>query len=223
MGDRVAVLSDGTLQQCEAPQTLYDAPANLFVAAFIGSPAMNLYRATLSPDGGEVLVGEQALTLGTHTREERALAAFRGKEIVVGIRPEDLTDAALIDGEGSGRPQLDGGGGRRLEGNGGQQLTGTVELVEALGSEKLVHFRLEAEHVRGLQTMVAAKGEAEGLEAGEIAAAATVNGVARVDPGSRLRAGEEARFAVAVERLHVFDPDSGEALAGPVREAAAVR
>ncbi len=206
MGDRVAVLSEGTLQQCDAPQTLYDAPANLFVAAFIGSPAMNLYLATLSPEGNEVRVGEQTLELTEHTREERALAAFRGKEVVVGVRPEDLADAALLDGEGSRH-----------------QLVGTVELVEALGSEKLVHFRLEAEHVRGLQTMLAANGEAEGLEMGEIATAAVVNGVARVDPGSRLAAGEEARFAVAVKHLHVFDPDSGDALAGPVREATAVR
>ena len=207
MGDRVAVLSEGTLQQCAAPQTLYDAPANLFVAAFIGSPAMNLYRATLSPEGDEVRMGDQVLELTAHTREQRALGVFRGKEVVVGIRPEDLADAALLDGDG----------GRR------QQLVGTVELVEALGSEKLVHFRLEAEHVRGLQTMVAAKGEAEGLEAGEIATADAVNGVARVDPASRLRAGDEARFAVAVEHLHVFDPDSGEALAGPAREAAMAR
>ncbi|MGA7703487.1 MAG: sn-glycerol-3-phosphate ABC transporter ATP-binding protein UgpC [Solirubrobacteraceae bacterium] len=230
MGDRVAVLSDGTLQQCDAPQTLYDAPANLFVAAFIGSPAMNLYRATLSPDGGEVRLGEQVLELATHTREEQALAAFRGKELVVGIRPEDLADAALLDGQESGGRLPDGHGEeqfgegeQRLEDNGGRHLVGTVELVEALGSEKLVHFRLEAEHVRGLQTMMAAKGEAEGLEAGEIASATSVNGVARVDPTSRLGSGEEARFAVAVERLHVFDPDGGAALAGPVREATPVR
>jgi multiple sugar transport system ATP-binding protein len=207
MGDRVAVLSEGTLQQCDAPQTLYDAPANLFVAAFIGSPAMNLYRAALSPEGGEVRVGDQVLEITMHTREQPALGAFRGKEVVVGIRPEDLADAALLDGERSSR----------------QQLVGTVELVEALGSEKLVHFRLEAEHVRGLQTMLAAKGEAEGLEAGEIVTAAAVNGVARVDPVSRLGAGGEAHFAVAVERLHVFDPNSGDALAGPAREVATVR
>lgn len=223
MGDRVAVLSDGTLQQCDAPQTLYDAPANLFVAAFIGSPAMNLYRATLSPEGNEVRVGEQSLELMTRTREERALAALRGKEVVVGIRPEDLADASLLNREGSRHQQFANGGNESLDSGELQHLVGTVELVEALGSEKLVHFRLEAEHVRGLQTMLAAKGEAEGLEAGEIATAAAVNGVARVDPTSRLGSGEEARFAVAVERLHMFDPESGQALAGPVREVATVR
>jgi multiple sugar transport system ATP-binding protein len=201
MGDRVAVLSAGTLQQCDAPQALYDSPANLFVAAFIGSPAMNLYRATLEPEGRGVRVGEQTLELSSRQREDPALRPFDGKEVVVGIRPEDLDDAALEE-----------------EAEEGQHLMGTVELVEALGSEKLVHFRLEAEHVRGLAPAAStAEEDAEGLEAGEIAASANVNGVARVDPASRLRAGEQARFAVAVERLHVFDLDSGSALMGPAR------
>jgi multiple sugar transport system ATP-binding protein len=200
MGDRVAVLSAGTLQQCDAPQVLYDAPANLFVAAFIGSPAMNLYRATVDPEGASVRVGDQVLELSTRQREDPALQSYRGREVVVGIRPEDLSDAALLEGAESAR----------------QQLVGTVELVEALGSEKLVHFRLEAEHLPGLQAIVATQQDAEGLEAGEIAASANVNGVARVEPASRLRAGEEAHFDVAIDRLHLFDPASGEALSGPV-------
>jgi multiple sugar transport system ATP-binding protein len=199
MGDRVAVLSAGTLQQCDVPQVLYDAPANLFVAAFIGSPAMNLYRVTVDPDGASLRVGDQVLELSRRLRDDRALGPLRGQEVVVGIRPEDLSDAALLGG---------GEGGRR-------QLVGSVELVEALGSEKLVHFRLEAEHVRGLQAVAAAQDDAEGLEAGEIAAA-NVNGVARVEPASRLRAGEQARFEVEIDRLHFFDLTSGEALSGPV-------
>jgi multiple sugar transport system ATP-binding protein len=200
MGDRVAVMSAGTLQQCDAPQVLYDAPANLFVAAFIGSPAMNLYRATLGPDGGGVRLGDHELELSARLRNDRALAPFRGQEVVIGIRPEDLSDAALLGGEESAH----------------QQLAGSVELVEALGSEKLVHFRLEAEHVRGLQAVVAADEDSEGLELGEISAAANVNGVARVEPASRLRTGEQARFEVAIDRLHLFDPSSGETLSGPV-------
>lgn len=200
MGDRVAVLSAGTLQQCDTPQTLYDAPANLFVAAFIGSPAMNLYRATLDSDGTGVRVGDQLLELPMRPRGDSALGSLSGREVVVGIRPEDLSDAALLGAGESSR----------------RHLEGSVELVEALGSEKLVHFRLEAEHVRGLQAVVAAQDDTEGLDVGEIAAAANVNGVARVDPASRLRAGEQARFAVAIDRLHLFDPASGEALSGPV-------
>jgi multiple sugar transport system ATP-binding protein len=197
MGDRVAVLNAGTLQQCDAPQVLYDAPANLFVAAFIGSPAMNLYRATVDSDTDSLHVGDQALDLSSHSRDGDALQSFRGKDVIIGIRPEDLSDAAL------------GGDDERDS----RQLMGSVELVEALGSEKLVHFRLEAEHVRGVET--AAAQDAEGLEAGEISAAANVNGVARVAPASVLRVGEQARFTVATERLHLFDPSSGKALAGP--------
>jgi multiple sugar transport system ATP-binding protein len=211
MGDRVAVLSAGTLQQCDAPQALYEAPTNLFVAAFIGSPAMNLYRATVDPDGESVRVGDQVLDISARMHGDRALGAFRGRDVVVGVRPEDLSDAALAESEGA------------EDGSGRRQLVGTVELVEALGSEKLVHFRLEAEHLRGLQTGVTAQGDAEGLEAGEIAGSANVNGVARVEPSSRLRAGEQAHFAVAIERLHMFDPDSGNALSGPVSRSAEAR
>ncbi len=203
MGDRVAVLSAGTLQQCAAPQVLYDAPTNLFVAAFIGSPAMNLYRATVDAEGSSLKVGDQRLELPPELQGERPLRSLAGKEVVVGLRPEDLSDAAL---------DTNGHGGA------GQQLVGTVELVEALGSEKLVHFRLEAEHVRALESMASVEGDAEGLEAGEISSAANVNGVARVEPASRLRAGEQARFAVAIEHLHLFDPTSGAALARPVAD-----
>jgi multiple sugar transport system ATP-binding protein len=203
MGDRVAVLNAGTLQQCAAPQVLYDAPTNLFVAAFIGSPAMNLYRAIVDAEESSLKVGDQTLELPPELHGERPLRSLAGKEVVVGLRPEDLSDAALdANDHGSG-----------------QQLVGTVELVEALGSEKLVHFRLEAEHVRALESIAAVEGEAEGLEAGEISSAANVNGVARVEPTSRLRAGEQARFAIAIEHLHLFDPTSGAALAGPVTDS----
>src|SRR5580693_6549758 len=146
MGDRVAVLSAGTLQQCDAPQVLYDAPSNLFVAAFIGSPAMNLYRATVDREGGVLRVGDQTLELPRSMRNVSSSDLPADNEVVVGLRPEDLSDAALVDGD---------------PGSGGQ-LVGTVELVEALGSEKLVHFRLEAEHVRALEAIASDAGEAEG-------------------------------------------------------------
>ncbi len=199
MGDRVAVLSTGTLQQCDIPQVLYDAPKNLFVAAFIGSPAMNLYRATIDSDRTALRVGEQRLELPRSLRDDQALGALPGNELIVGVRPEDLSDAALA-GHGE---------------NGDRQLVGTIELIEALGSEKLVHFRLDAEHVRAVEVVTSA--EDEGLEAGEISSAANVNGVARVEPASRLRAGEQARFDVAIEHLHLFEPASGAALTQPAR------
>ena len=197
MGDRVAVFNLGRLQQCDEPQVLYDAPANLFVAAFIGSPAMNLYRGSLDPDLTRVRIGEQELALPERLRHVPALERFRDRTVVAGIRPEDLTSAE--DGDEAGG-----------------LLHGNVDLVESLGSEKLVHFRLDAERVGGV-TGPATDESGDGLEVGELGASAAALGTARVAASSRLRDGDQARLKVDVERLHLFDPDSGEALAGPGR------
>jgi multiple sugar transport system ATP-binding protein len=197
MGDRVAVFNLGRLQQCDEPQILYDAPANLFVAAFIGSPAMNLYRGSLDPDLARVRIGDQELVLPERLRRAETLGRFRDQPVVVGARPEDLASA-----EGGERP--------------GATLRGTVDLVESLGSEKLVHFRLDAERLGGL----AGPGidqTGEGLEAGELGETAAAVGTARVAASSRLRDGDQANLIVNTERLHLFDPESGEALAGPGR------
>ncbi|HTW07629.1 MAG TPA: sn-glycerol-3-phosphate ABC transporter ATP-binding protein UgpC, partial [Acidimicrobiales bacterium] len=124
MGDRVAVLHRGALQQCDTPQVLYERPGNMFVAAFIGSPAMNLYEATLSPSGNEVKVGDQVLSLpNSITGGRPALANFRDRKVIVGVRPEDLADAALLGA--SVTP--------------GTTLQADVELVEALGNELQIH------------------------------------------------------------------------------------
>ncbi|MGH9075411.1 MAG: ABC transporter ATP-binding protein, partial [Acidimicrobiales bacterium] len=117
MGDRVAVLRSGLLQQVEAPQSLYDHPANLFVAAFIGSPAMNLYEGLVSPDGTQVRIGGQTLSIPPSLTAARpGLARYRDRKVVVGIRPEHLSDAAL-NGSAAGETE---------------RLVGDVELVEAL-------------------------------------------------------------------------------------------
>ena len=194
MGDRVAVLSAGTLQQCDVPQSLYDRPANLFVAAFIGSPAMNLYEGILSDGADSVRLGEQCLSLPPGLT---SLEAWRGSPVVVGVRPENLHDAA---GQGEPAP--------------GRALEGDVELVEALGSERLVHFRLEASRLHGVGVAGGAGSErdAADLGRGELGAAAASVGVARVEPTSSIRGGERTRFAVDVERLHLFDPSSGQAI-----------
>jgi multiple sugar transport system ATP-binding protein len=196
MGDRVAVMRAGRLQQYAAPQELYDRPANLFVAAFIGSPAMNLYQAEVD-DGGTLLkLGEQSLAVPSRLRAERVLGPYRGRPVVVGIRPEELVDAALADGDGVGR-----------------RLEGSVDLVEELGSEKLVHFRIEASRVSATDARLSgAEEEREELAAGEIGEATATAGVARVSARSRIRADERVAFVVDTDRLHVFDPDSGEAL-----------
>jgi multiple sugar transport system ATP-binding protein len=197
MGDRVAVMRAGRLQQVDAPQTLYDRPANLFVAAFIGSPAMNLYQATVDEQGASLQLGEQRLQLPERLRGERAVGRYRGKELIVGIRPEDLTDAAVAEADGEGR-----------------HLEGTVVLVEALGAEKLVHFQIEASRLQSSDERIGMGEEAdtEGLASGEIAAATMSASVARVPPTSQLRADEQAVFLVDTDRLHLFDPGSGEAL-----------
>ena len=130
MGDRVAVLRDGVLQQAAPPRELYDRPANMFVATFIGSPSMNLYSARLDivGDTAELILGSQRLTLPPAVvKQSTELTSFNGAGLIVGIRPEVLTDPAS-----TGAPAAPGA-----------SLTADVELVEVLGSEQLVHFQLD--------------------------------------------------------------------------------
>jgi multiple sugar transport system ATP-binding protein len=183
MGDRVAVMRAGHLQQCDTPQTLYDHPNNIFVAAFIGSPAMNLYKASLSQDGAVVKLGSQAVSLPDVVAiAHPELASYRGRNIVVGLRPEHLPAAAA------------GGTGPSIEGD--------VDLVEALGSELLVHFNIDATKIH-----------AEGAESDE-EKQLTVSGegVARLDPRTSVKAGDRARFEVDTERMQYFDAESGLAI-----------
>ena len=129
MGDRVAVLKDGYLQQVDTPQHLYDRPGNVFVAAFIGSPSMNLYEATL--EDGCLDLGGHRLTLPESAFAQRpALTGYEGRKLAIGVRPEDLEDASLA-----------------AEVAPGATITSTVELTESLGSEIVVHFALDATRV----------------------------------------------------------------------------
>jgi multiple sugar transport system ATP-binding protein len=128
MGHRVCVLRDGFLQQCDTPQVLYDRPVNVFVAAFIGSPAMNLYEASLNEDCTALHVGSQRIALAEQmSRQHPELTAFAGKPVILGVRPENLPAA---------------------NGSDGPVITAQVELVEALGSELQVHFTIDAKRVR---------------------------------------------------------------------------
>jgi multiple sugar transport system ATP-binding protein len=127
MGTRVAVMRNGSVQQCDAPQALYDRPASLFVAAFIGSPSMNLYEAVIGPGARTLRLGPQQITLSDQVTLARpALASYAGKKVVIGLRPEHLTAA-------------DPAGDCVIEGD--------VDLVEALGNELLVHFSIDAQRV----------------------------------------------------------------------------
>jgi multiple sugar transport system ATP-binding protein len=194
MGDRVAVLRGGTLQQLAAPQELYERPANLFVASFIGSPPMNLYEGAVSgaADGLVLSLGSQRLALPADLGHGRpGLIAGEARKLVVGIRPEHLTVA-------------EGGTDRETT------LAARIELIEALGNESLVHFSTDARRIRhrgGAWTADAAAVQASG----DIAGASAAEGVARVDPQIRVAAGDGIALAVDVGRLHFFDAETGEA------------
>jgi multiple sugar transport system ATP-binding protein len=200
MGDRVAVLRSGMLQQLAAPQELYERPANLFVASFIGSPAMNLYEAAISgPTDRLVLsLGSQRLPLPADLGRRRpGLAAGEGRKLVVGIRPEALTVA-----EG-----------------GDTTLAARVELVEALGNESLVHFATDARLVRNRGGVWTADDPAVNAS-GDIAGASAAEGIARVDPRVQVEAGDRVALAVDVARLHFFDAETGEAIGASGRSEA---
>jgi multiple sugar transport system ATP-binding protein len=195
MGDRVAVLRGGTLQQVAPPHDLYEEPANLFVASFIGSPAMNLYEGTLSGPAAQLVLslGSQRLALPAGVGRRRpALAGGEGRRVVVGIRPECLTVTASAETEIAHE----------------RTLSARAELVESLGNESLVHFSTDARTVRNHGGVFTADANASG----DIAGAAASEGVARVDPRVRIVDGDHLTLAVDVERLHFFDTETGDAI-----------
>jgi multiple sugar transport system ATP-binding protein len=195
MGDRVAVMRKGELQQVADPQTLYDQPVNLFVGGFIGSPAMNMLETTLERRNGGLVakLGSQSITLDEATLSlHPALRGFEGKDVVLGIRPEDLEDVTLVGDTPDGR-----------------RLKGKVELTEALGSEIMVHFSIDAKHavtdeVRELAEDV---GDDRVAEADHTAERATL--VGRFGARSRVRGGGDVEVAVDTRALHFFDPATG--------------
>jgi multiple sugar transport system ATP-binding protein len=196
MGDRVAVMSTGVLQQVDHPQQLYDTPANLFVAGFIGTPPMNLFRGTVGAANGEVTVSIGGATLPVAQVCVQRYSAVRGldrRPVVVGVRAEDLHPA-------SARPDL-------------PTIEGSVELVEALGSGLMTYFHIDAEAVR---PAAAEEEEAQELEeqpeSDESVAAARPNLIAHFPPRLDLRIGERAPVAVDTAGLHFFDAETGAAL-----------
>lgn len=194
MGDRVAVMKRGFLQQADSPQNLYDRPGNVFVAGFIGSPSMNLFRTTLNgtPAALSITIGDQELAIDpASTADKTDLAAFIGKEIVAGVRPEDITDANVTGTTDSG-----------------QVLESTIHLMESLGSEIIVHFPLP---VGSFSIMDA---EFEGEDALEVATDNDGNTiyVARVSPRSHAKLGSPISLHVDTSRMHFFDPSTGLAI-----------
>ena len=192
MGDRVAVMRKGKLQQVAAPQELYDRPRNMFVAGFIGSPAMNMLEARIerSAAGLTAVVGNAEVTLDDVLLARCAgLASYEGREVVLGARPEDIEHASVADGQG------------------GLRLRGRVVLREALGSEVLVHFTVAARQAVTEETRELAEDVGDDrLREGDAAL------TARFGPRTRVAAGDEIEAVVDLQGLHFFDPQTGLAI-----------
>jgi multiple sugar transport system ATP-binding protein len=163
MGDRIAVMSNGVLQQVGSPEALYTNPVNVFVAAFIGSPAMNFARAVA--ENGDLKLGGTKLELSGRAKRA-AVQHGAGKDLLVGFRPEDLA--------------LDGAGGE-----GAVQIPAQVDVVEYLGHEELIHSQAEGHEV-----------------------------VALVPSEKKVQVGDQVRFTIPSDKLHLFDPESEERLIG---------
>jgi multiple sugar transport system ATP-binding protein len=197
LGDRVAVMRSGMLQQVGSPMDLYNDPVNLFVAGFIGSPAMNFMPTTVRGDSVELPIGTVRLPQELRERVGHA----DGRQLIAGVRPENFEDAALT-GEARDR---------------GSTFRAQVEVLESLGSELYAHFtvasdqQIESQELREL---------AEDAGAGEVPMAGEQGRiVARLDPASGVRVGEESELWVDATRIHLFDPEDGRSLtttsAGP--------
>jgi multiple sugar transport system ATP-binding protein len=192
MGDRVGVMRDGVLQQVDRPQSLYDAPANIFVGSFLGSPAMNTFRARL-----EVIAGRPVLRVGSNSIEldsetlagHPELARYRDRTVIAGVRPEQLQlaeDTAELSG-----------------------LRGVVDLREALGSDLLVHVRVQGEPGPAARRALA-DGEPE-LDLGDTTGG-RLTVVARLPADASVSEGQPIALALGAKRLHLFDSETGRSI-----------
>jgi multiple sugar transport system ATP-binding protein len=191
MGDRVAVMRDGVLQQVDTPQRLYDAPASLFVASFVGSPPMNLFEATVEQAGTRLSFGDTTVELPADVVAERpALRGYAGRRLAVGIRPEEVREASGWDGA---------------------RVRGRVLLVEALGAEQLVHIEIAAKPLERADLVDAAAqppGPSLGVE--DLERAVTLLG--RFDRHLLLAPDEAVEVAIDARLLHFFDLETGVAV-----------
>ncbi|HEX4518316.1 MAG TPA: sn-glycerol-3-phosphate ABC transporter ATP-binding protein UgpC [Gaiellaceae bacterium] len=199
MGDRIAVMRKGVLQQYGPPQELYDRPVNLFVATFIGSPAMNLFKARIEEEGESLacVLGDQRIAIPPAVASSFAgLGAYKGRDLALGIRPEHLTDAPQTGQTASA------------------VLHGEVRLVEALGFERHVHIDVHAEPVLSSEVLeVAADTDVASLQSlRQVAATGRVQAVGRFNAASAVAPGDPVDAVIAVDHLHFFDLETGLAL-----------
>jgi multiple sugar transport system ATP-binding protein len=191
MGDRVAVMNKGILQQVDAPQRLYDRPENLFVAGFIGTPPMNLLEGTASVNGGvSVNVGGHTLKIDDEAlRHYPRLREYDGRPVIVGMRAGDLHPAQGRDGL--------------------PQIVARVDLVEALGGESMAYFRVGT---RAIKSEVAEEEEVLAADGADTVVGSRPNLVASFPPHVQLKLGDEVPIAVDTKNLHFFDEGSGQPL-----------
>jgi multiple sugar transport system ATP-binding protein len=201
LGQRVAVMRRGVLQQVDSPQHLYDHPVNVFVAGFIGSPAMNLFEARVERDGDDwtLAVGSRRVALDPGLVDRiPQLAGWDGRTIIAGLRPEDVADAAISPG----RP--------------GAEIDVEADLVEAMGSDVYVHATLDAPQVVTDDTReLAGDTGADVASLEERARQRRTTFVARLSPRTEAARGRTVRLALDTSRLHAFDPATGASLAQP--------
>ncbi|MFL5891208.1 MAG: ABC transporter ATP-binding protein, partial [Solirubrobacterales bacterium] len=190
LGDRVAVLRGGALQQVGTPSELYNHPVNLFVAGFIGSPSMNFMPATLDGDTVHLPMGDVRLT---DEARQRAAGAQPGQSVAAGIRPESFEDASLVSDDVRDM---------------GMTFKTRIDLVESLGAEKYAYFRVEESQLESeeLRELAEDTGSAElGATEGQV--------VARLEAATRIERGAEAELWLDSRTIHFFDLESGRTLA----------
>jgi multiple sugar transport system ATP-binding protein len=190
LGDRVAVMRAGILQQVDSPRELYDHPRNIFVAGFIGSPAMNFFAGSL--ESGEIRTPMGAIPLVDELRRRLESHGAGTRNVIIGIRPEDFEDANFAP-----------------EGHEGWTFDAPIELTESMGAEIYAHFDfdqgqdLDSDELRELQ---------EDAGTGDVPTSSSGHAVARVDAGSGVRAGERTKLWLDTHKIHVFDPTDGHSL-----------
>ncbi|MBA2425964.1 MAG: sn-glycerol-3-phosphate ABC transporter ATP-binding protein UgpC [Actinobacteria bacterium] len=203
MGDRVAVMRKGELQQVGTPTELFLTPVNLFTAGFIGSPSMNFLSSKLERSNGnyQIDVGGQKVTIHEKVTKDRPeLEKYDGKEIIIGVRPQDFEDKSIM---GDDAPE-------------GSSVKAKVDLVEVLGTETLVHFELNAPMVM-TEDMKELQADAGGQDPATVESRAeegTNEFVAQLDPKSRIKRGEEVELFIDTRQLHFFDIDNSQGIYG---------
>jgi multiple sugar transport system ATP-binding protein len=201
MGDRVAVIRKGELQQVGSPSDLFNTPVNLFVAGFIGSPAMNFFSSKIDQQNSQLAVdvGGQKISLPDEVLSQRPeLKDYVGKELIVGIRPQDFEDAEF-----------------KSDAPADAHLKVRIDLVEAIGTETLVHFQVDAPVVVTEDMKELAADTGEGTERLEQKAKEGTNEfVAQLDPKSGIRKGDEVDLVVDTTRLHFFDTETSQGVHG---------